>query len=137
MIERRRFISFRRVNHDELTAFRRRDAIPESIIALPHGFDSGSKNQWVGVVSHPLLSPRDRRVVSLLLSNSTQGHHGVSCGPASQAEIIRNALPSVLAYWFSMHNKRPTFYATTLLLVILAAFAATRGQYISADTYTR
>ena len=83
------------------------------------------------------MRPRDRRVVSLLLSNSTQGHHGVSCGPASQAEIIRNALPSVLAYWFSMHNKRPTFYATTLLLVILAAFGATRGQYISADTYTR
>ena len=36
-----------------------------------------------------------------------------------------------------MHNKRPTFYATTLLLVILAAFGATRGQYISDDTYTR
>ena len=36
-----------------------------------------------------------------------------------------------------MHNKRPTFYATTLLFVILTAVGGTQGQYISADTYTR
>src|SRR5437870_7403719 len=36
-----------------------------------------------------------------------------------------------------MQNKRPTFYATTLWFVILAAVGATHGQYISADTYTR
>src|SRR5258708_2759611 len=36
-----------------------------------------------------------------------------------------------------MHNKRPTFYATTLLFVILAGAGAAHGQYISADTYTR
>src|SRR5947207_14308220 len=36
-----------------------------------------------------------------------------------------------------MHNKRSTFYATTLLLVILTAFGAACGQYISSDTYTR
>ena len=53
------------------------------------------------------------------------------------AEIIRNVSPSVLAYRFSMQNKRPTFYATTLWFVILAAVGATHGQYISADTYTR
>src|SRR5947207_15284158 len=35
-----------------------------------------------------------------------------------------------------MHNKRPIFYATTLLFVILAGIGAA-GQYISADTYTR
>src|SRR5256885_14530226 len=36
-----------------------------------------------------------------------------------------------------MHNKRPTFYATMLLFVILACAGAARCQYISADTYTR
>src|SRR5204863_9763128 len=39
-------------------------------------------------------------------------------------------------YRFSMHHKRPIFYATTLLFVILAGIGAA-GQYISADTYTR
>jgi hypothetical protein len=33
--------------------------------------------------------------------------------------------------------RRRTFYATTLLFVILACVGAARGQYISADTYTR
>ena len=36
-----------------------------------------------------------------------------------------------------MRNKRPTFYATTLLFVIFAASGAARAQFISADTYTR
>jgi len=36
-----------------------------------------------------------------------------------------------------MQNKRLTFYATTLLFVILAGFVIASGQYISADTYTR
>src|SRR5947207_15945462 len=36
-----------------------------------------------------------------------------------------------------MHNKRPTFYATMLLFVILSCAGAAHGQYISADTYTR
>ena len=36
-----------------------------------------------------------------------------------------------------MSNKRPIFYATTLCFVILAAGGAVRGQFISADTYTR
>jgi hypothetical protein len=36
-----------------------------------------------------------------------------------------------------MQNKRPTFYATTLFFVILAAGGSVRGQFISADTYTR
>ena len=58
MIERRRPGSFRRLDHDELTAFRRRDAIPKSIIALPRRPDAGSKNQRVGVVTHPLLGTR-------------------------------------------------------------------------------
>src|SRR5438477_8981306 len=35
-----------------------------------------------------------------------------------------------------MHTKRPIFYATTLLFVILAGIGVA-GQYISADTYTR
>src|SRR2546421_1356183 len=35
-----------------------------------------------------------------------------------------------------MHTKRPTFYATTLLFVILTGIGA-QGQYISGDTYTR
>src|SRR5256714_5160420 len=35
-----------------------------------------------------------------------------------------------------MHNKRPIFYSTTLLFVILAGIGAA-GQFISADTYTR
>jgi hypothetical protein len=34
-------------------------------------------------------------------------------------------------------TKRPTFYATTLLFVILATAATARAQFISADTYTR
>jgi hypothetical protein len=33
--------------------------------------------------------------------------------------------------------RRRTFYATTLLFVILACVGGARGQYISADTYTR
>jgi hypothetical protein len=36
-----------------------------------------------------------------------------------------------------MQNKRPTFYATTLFFVILAAGGSVRAQFISADTYTR
>src|ERR1700739_5026009 len=36
-----------------------------------------------------------------------------------------------------MQSKRPTFYATTLLFVILMSGGALQGQYISADTYTR
>src|SRR5438477_4509537 len=35
-----------------------------------------------------------------------------------------------------MHTKRPIFYATTLLLVLIG-FSSAAGQYISADTYTR
>src|SRR5436309_4240790 len=65
----------------------------------------------------------------------------ISCPPRRQtsllAEIIRNGSSSVLAYRVSMQNKRPTFYATTLLFVILTAVGAAQGQYISADTYTR
>ncbi len=36
-----------------------------------------------------------------------------------------------------MRNKRPTFYATSLLFVICGAIGAARGQFISGDTYTR
>ena len=36
-----------------------------------------------------------------------------------------------------MLNKRPTFYATTLLFVILTVAGAARAQFISGDTYTR
>src|SRR6266487_1019279 len=35
-----------------------------------------------------------------------------------------------------MRNKRPTFYATSLLFAILMGIAA-QAQYISGDTYTR
>jgi hypothetical protein len=36
-----------------------------------------------------------------------------------------------------MPKQRPTFYATTLLFVILTASGAARAQFISGDTYTR
>ena len=36
-----------------------------------------------------------------------------------------------------MWNKRPTFYATTLLFVICASAGVARAQFISGDTYTR
>src|SRR6185369_16372376 len=36
-----------------------------------------------------------------------------------------------------MPNKRPTFYATTLLFVICAGAGIATAQFISADTYTR
>jgi hypothetical protein len=36
-----------------------------------------------------------------------------------------------------MLSKRPTFYATTLLFVILTVTGAARAQFISGDTYTR
>src|SRR5262249_54048524 len=44
---------------------------------------------------------------------------------------------SVIAYAALMRNKRPTFYATTLLFVICAAIGGARAQFISGDTYTR
>jgi len=34
-------------------------------------------------------------------------------------------------------SQRPTFYATSLMFVICASFNVARGQFISADTYTR
>ena len=58
LIERGRPGPLRGVDHDELTALGRRDAIPESIIALPRRPDSGSKHKRIGVVAHPFLSPR-------------------------------------------------------------------------------
>jgi hypothetical protein len=36
-----------------------------------------------------------------------------------------------------MRNKRPTFYATTLLFVTCASWGVARAQFISGDTYTR
>src|SRR6185503_12780527 len=36
-----------------------------------------------------------------------------------------------------MPNKRRTFYATSLLLVILATWGTASAQFISGDTYTR
>src|ERR1044071_9518365 len=36
-----------------------------------------------------------------------------------------------------MRTKRPTFYATTLMFVILAGCKIATAQFVSADTYTR
>jgi hypothetical protein len=36
-----------------------------------------------------------------------------------------------------MRNERPTFYATSLLFVILTLSATAPAQFISGDTYTR
>ena len=43
----------------------------------------------------------------------------------------------MVAYAASMPNKRRTFYATSLLFVILAGCQIATAQFISGDTYTR